>query len=86
MIDEKMIKEAIIFFLNSIQPDIWSGKNPGYGFTHLAELYSIPCFVHTETKEIKGATWLDDKLIKSIKLANQITGGESLPVVIKSKL
>ncbi|GAB2987491.1 hypothetical protein GCM10027049_29280 [Mucilaginibacter puniceus] len=32
-------------------------------YTHIAKLYGFKCYFNEETMDVKGTTWLNDKLI-----------------------
>lgn len=33
------------------------------GYTHLAEIYGFRCYYNENTAEVKGTTWVNEKLI-----------------------
>lgn len=32
-------------------------------YTHLAEIYGVPCYYHEYTGEIEGTSWINERLI-----------------------
>lgn len=81
----RQFSNTLRFLYGILQPDIWEGKTPGYGYTHLAECYGILCYYHTETKEVKGVNWVNENILKVLLKINRKNQAYPPVIIIKKR-